>query len=158
MFGYVLLGGKCCVLVGSEHVTTVPGDTIVVGVNVDVKSALEACPTSVLLVMAVRFAWKLPQTLVLPTDVSERRRYVGMESHVKAVLAQFREPPCVTVQVKITTSPGHAAVLPSCSTLDTNVISATMVMNTFIDSNHNENTVCNSHMVSIPMHNLDSMT
>ena len=39
MFGYVLLDGECCVLVGSEHVTTVPGDTMVVGVNVDVKSA-----------------------------------------------------------------------------------------------------------------------
>ena len=39
MFGYVLLGGELCVLVGSEHVTTVPGGTVVVGVNVDVKSA-----------------------------------------------------------------------------------------------------------------------
>ena len=40
MFGYVLLSGERCVLVGSEHVTTVPGDTVVVvGVNVDVKSA-----------------------------------------------------------------------------------------------------------------------
>ena len=76
--------------------------------------------------MAVRLAWKLPQTLVLPTDVSDRRRYVGLESHdVKAVLAQLREAPCVTVQVKVTTSPGHAAVLPSCSTLDTSVTSAT---------------------------------
>ena len=78
-----------------------------------------------MLVIAVRLAWKLPQTLVLPTDVSDRRRYVGLESHdVKAVLAQFREAPCVTVQVKVTTSPGHAAVLPSCSTLDTSVTSA----------------------------------
>ena len=57
--------------------------------------------------------------------VSERRIYVGLESHdVKAVLAQFREAPCVTVQVKVTTSPGHAALLPSCSTLDTSVTSA----------------------------------
>ena len=38
MFGYVLLGGERCVPVGSEHVTTVPSDTMVVGVNVDVKS------------------------------------------------------------------------------------------------------------------------
>ena len=78
-----------------------------------------------ILVMAVRLAWKLPQTLVLPTEVSERRVYVGVEPHdVKAVLAQLRNSPCVTVQVKVTTSPGHAAVLPSCSTLDTNVTSA----------------------------------
>ena len=70
-----------------------------------------------MLIMAVRFASKLPQTLVLPTEVSERRVYVGVESHdVKAVLAQFRKTPCVTVQVKVT-SPGHAAVLPPCSTL-----------------------------------------
>ena len=75
--------------------------------------------------MAVRLARKLPQTLVLPTEVSMRRVYVGVESHdAKAVLAQFRKTPCVTVQVKVTTSPGHAVVLPSCSTLDTNVTSA----------------------------------
>ena len=78
------------------------------------------------LVMAVRLAWKLPQTLVLPTDVSDQRRYVGLESHdAKPVLAQLREAPCVTVQVKVTTSPGHVAVLPSHSTLDTSVTSAT---------------------------------
>ena len=75
--------------------------------------------------MAVRLAWKLPQTLVLPTEVLLRRIYVGVESHdVKAVLNQLREAPCVTVQVKVTTSPGHAAVLRSCSKLDTNVTSA----------------------------------
>ena len=75
--------------------------------------------------MAVRLAWKLPQTLVLPTEVSEQRVYVGTESHdVKAELPQLRKAPCVTVQVKVTTSPGHAAVLPSCSTLDTSVTSA----------------------------------
>ena len=75
--------------------------------------------------MAVRLAWKLPQTLVLPTEVSEQRVYVGTESHdVKAELPQLRKAPCVTVQVKVTTSPGHAAVLPSCSTLDTGVTSA----------------------------------
>ena len=34
VLGYVLLGGELCVLVGSEHVITVPGDTVV-----DVKSA-----------------------------------------------------------------------------------------------------------------------
>ena len=49
---------------------------------------------------------------------------------MKAALAQLSETPCLTVQVKVTTSPGHAAVLPSCSTLDTNVTSATMVMKT----------------------------
>ena len=73
-----------------------------------------------MLVMAVRLAQKLPQTLVLPTEVSERRVYLGVESHdVKVILAQLRKAPCVTVQVKDTTSPGHAAVLPSCSRLDT---------------------------------------
>ena len=75
--------------------------------------------------MAVRLAWKLPQILMLPTEVSERRVYVGTESHdVKAELPQLRKAPCVTVQVKVTTSPGHAAVLPSCSTMDTSVTSA----------------------------------
>ena len=79
-----------------------------------------------MLVMSVRLAWKLPQVLVLPTEVSERRVYVGVKSHdVKAVLAQLRKTPCVTVQVKVTSSPGHAAVLLSCSTLDTKVTSAT---------------------------------
>ena len=78
-----------------------------------------------ILVMTVRLAWKLLQTLVLPTEVSEQRVYVGLESYdVKAELAQLRKAPCVTVQVKVTTSPGHAAVLPSCSTLDTSVTSA----------------------------------
>ena len=75
--------------------------------------------------MAVRLAQKLPQTLVLPTEVSERRVYVGVESDdVKAVLVQLRKTPCVTVQVKVTTSHGHAAVLPFYSTLDINVTSA----------------------------------
>ena len=78
-----------------------------------------------MLVMAVRLARKLPQTLVLPTEVSMRRVYVGVKSHdVKAILAQLRKAPCVTVQVKVTTSHGHTAVLPSYSTLDTNVTSA----------------------------------
>ena len=69
----------------------------------------------------MRLAWKLPQTLAgaTCTEVLERRLYVGVESHdVKAVLPQFRKTPCVTVQVKVTTtSHGHTAVLPSCSTL-----------------------------------------
>ena len=40
---------------------------------------------------------------MLPTEVSERRVYVGLESHdVKAELAQLRKAPCVTVQVKVT--------------------------------------------------------
>ena len=102
-----------------------PGDTLVVGDKVEVKSALRDCPTRVMLVMAVRLARKLPQTLLLPTEVFTSRVYVGVESHdVKAVLAQLSETPCVTVQVKVTSSPGHAAVLPSCSTLDINVTSA----------------------------------
>ena len=64
--------------------------------------------------------------LILPTEVLTSRVYVGVESHdVKAVLAQLSETPCVTVQVKVTTSRGHAAVLPFCSTLDTNETSAT---------------------------------
>ena len=55
--------------------------------------------------------------------VSERRIYVGVEPHdVKAVLAQLREAPCVTVQVKNLS--WTDAVLPSCSTLDTGVTSA----------------------------------
>ena len=77
------------------------------------------------LAMTERLALKLPQTLVLPTEVPGASKYVGVEPHdVNAVLAQLRENPCVTVQVKVTSSPGHAAVLPSCSTLDTNVTSA----------------------------------
>ena len=68
----------------------------------EVKFAVRDCPTRVMLVMAVRLAWKLPQTLVLPTDVSERRVYLRMESHdVNAELPQLREAPCVTVQVKV---------------------------------------------------------
>ena len=40
VLGYVLLDSELCVLiVGSEHVITVPGDTAVVGDKVDVKSA-----------------------------------------------------------------------------------------------------------------------
>ena len=39
VLGYVLLSGELCVLVGSEHVINVPGDTAVVGDKVDVKSA-----------------------------------------------------------------------------------------------------------------------
>ena len=81
-----------------------------------------------LLLIAVRFAWKLSQMLMLPNEVPDRRRYVGLESHdVNAVLAQLREAPCVTVQVKVTSSPGHAAVLPFCSTLDINMTLATMI-------------------------------
>ena len=102
-----------------------PGDTVVVGDKVEVTFALRDCPTRLMLVMAVRLARKLPQTLVLPTEVFTSRVYVGVEPHdVKAVLAQLSETPCVTVQVKITSSCGHAAVLPFCSTLDTNVTSA----------------------------------
>ena len=98
---------------------------MVVGDKVEVMSANWECPTRVTLAMAVRLASKLPQTLVLPTEVAGASKYVGLESHeLKTVLAQLRESPCVTVQVKITTSPGHAAALPSCSTLDTNVTSA----------------------------------
>ena len=37
--GYVLLSGELCVLVRSEHVIPVPGDTVVVGDKVGVKSA-----------------------------------------------------------------------------------------------------------------------
>ena len=102
-----------------------PGDTLVVGDKMEIKFALRDCPTRLMLVMAVRLARKLPQTLVLPTGVFTSRVYVGVESHdVKAVLAQLSETPCLTVQVKATNSPGHAAVLPSCSTLDINVTSA----------------------------------
>ena len=91
----------------------------------EVKFAVRDCPTRLMLVMDVRLARKLPQTLVLPTEVSTPRVYVGVESHeVKPVLDQLRENPWVTVQVKVTSSPGHAAVLPSCSTLDINVTSA----------------------------------
>ena len=76
--------------------------------------------------MAVRLAWKLPQMLMLPTEVLTSRVYVGVELHdVKALLAQLSETPCVTVQVKVTSSRGHATVLSFCSTLDTNVTSAT---------------------------------
>ena len=39
VLGYVLLDSELCVLVGSEHVITVPSDTAVVGDKVDVKSA-----------------------------------------------------------------------------------------------------------------------
>ena len=124
-FGYDLLCGKLCGISRSEHVTTVPGDRVVLGDKVEVMSPRRDCPTSVTLVMSVRLALKLPQTLVLPTEVPGASKNVGVESHdVKAVLAQLSEIPCVTVQVKVTTSPGHAAVLPSCSTLDTNVTSA----------------------------------
>ena len=37
--GYVLLSGEFCVLVRLEHVIPVPGDTVVVGDKVGVKSA-----------------------------------------------------------------------------------------------------------------------
>ena len=88
------------------------------------------------LAMVVRLASKLPQTLRLPTEVPGVSKYVGVETQdVKAVLAQLSETPCVTVQVKVTTSPGHAAVLPSCSTLDTNVTSAAGI-NIMDTSNH----------------------
>ena len=88
------------------------------------------------LAMVERLASKLPQTLRLPTEVPGVSKYVGVESQdVKAVLAQLSETPCVTVQVKVTTSPGHAAVLPSCSTLDTNVTSAAGI-NIMDISNH----------------------
>ena len=81
-------------------------------------------PTIMTLAMTERLALKLPQTLMLPMEVPRASKYVGVESHdVNAVLAQLRESPCVTVQVKVTSSPGHAAALPSCSTLDTNVTS-----------------------------------
>ena len=127
VLGYALLCGEVSVPVRSEHVTTVPGYTLVVGDSVEIMSAWRDCPTWLMLVMAVRFAWKLPKTLVLPTEVWKSTVYVGMESQVKAALAQFREPPCVTVQVKVTSTPGHAAVLPSCSTVDTTVTSATVI-------------------------------
>ena len=39
VLGYVLLSCELCVLVGSEHVINVPGDTAMVGDKVDVKSA-----------------------------------------------------------------------------------------------------------------------
>ena len=45
VFGYVLLGDELCVVGRSEHVITVPGDTVVVGDNVEVRSACRACPT-----------------------------------------------------------------------------------------------------------------
>ena len=45
VFGYTLLGDELCVLGRSEHVITVPGDTVVVGDNVEVRSACRACPT-----------------------------------------------------------------------------------------------------------------
>ena len=45
VFGYTLLGDELCVLGRSEHVITVPGDTVVVGGNVEVRSACRACPT-----------------------------------------------------------------------------------------------------------------
>ena len=124
MLGYDLRGELPTIR--SEHVTIVPGDTVVLGDKVEVKSARRDLCIWELLVMAVRLAWKLPQMLILPTEVFTKRVYVGVESQdVKAVLAQLSETPCVTVQVKVTTSPGHAAVLPSCSTLDTNMTSAT---------------------------------
>ena len=124
-FGYCLLCGERCGISRSKHVITVPGDTLVVGDKVEIKFAVRDCPTRLMLVMDVRLARKLPQTLVLPTEVFTSRVYVGVESHdVKAVLAQLSETPCVTVQVKVTSSPGHATVLPSCSTLDTSVTSA----------------------------------
>ena len=74
----------------------------------------------------VRLAWKLPQFTVSPTEVLAVKTKVGLGllSHVNTALAQLSENPCVTVQVKTTSSPGHAAVLPSCSTLDTNTTSA----------------------------------
>ena len=37
--GYALLSGELCVLVRSEHAITVPGDIVVVGDKMDVKSA-----------------------------------------------------------------------------------------------------------------------
>ena len=64
-----------------------PGDTLVVRDKVEVKFAVRDCPTRLMLVMDVRLARKLPQTLVLPTEVFTSRVYVGVESHdVKAVL------------------------------------------------------------------------
>ena len=39
VLGYALLCGEVNVPVRSEHVTTVPGDTLVVGVSVEVMSA-----------------------------------------------------------------------------------------------------------------------
>jgi len=74
----------------------------------------------------VRLAWKLLQLTVSPTEVLSVKTKVGLGllSHVNTVLAQLSENPCVTVQVKTTSSPGHAAALHSCSTLDTNTTSA----------------------------------
>ena len=97
---------------------------VVVGDKVEVMSPSLDLPTRITLVMTERLALKLPQVLVLPVEVTGVSKYVGFESHdANALLAQLRESPCVTVQVKVTSSPGHAAVLPSCSTLDTNVTS-----------------------------------
>jgi len=55
---------------------------------------------------------------------------LGLLQHVNTALAQLSENPCVTVQVKITSSPGHAAALPSCSTLDTSTTSAVTKVST----------------------------
>ena len=83
--------------------------------------------------MADRLALKLPQTLILPGEVPGTSKYVGIELHEENItLAQLRETPCVTVQVKVTSSPGHVAVLPSCSTLDTKLTSAAVVRRTSI--------------------------
>ena len=39
VFAYVLLSDELCVVGRSEHVITVPGDTVVVGDNVEVRLA-----------------------------------------------------------------------------------------------------------------------
>ena len=116
--------------------------TVVVEDKVEVKSALRDCPTRVMSVMAVRLARKLPQTPVLPTEVFTSRMYVGLELHDVKVVLQLREAPCVTVQVKVTTSPGHAAVLLFFSTLDTNVTSAAArkVMRMCVEVGHLDST------------------
>ena len=114
---------------GSEHVTTVPGGVGAVGVRVEERFPLPA-PIADLL---VRLAWKLPQLTVSPTEVLAPRTNVGLLSHVNTVLAQLRESPCVTVHVKITSSPGHAVALPPCSTLDTNTTSAITKVSTGVN-------------------------
>ena len=94
ILGYGLL---CCrEPPGSEHVTTVPGDVGVVGVNVEEKFALLALTVEKL----VRLAWKLLQLTVSPTEVLAVKTKVGLGllSHVNTVLAQLSENPCVTVR------------------------------------------------------------
>ena len=82
-----------------------------------------------------RHLWRWPESCYSSQYSLARRTNVGLGllSHVNTALAQLSENPCVTVQVKTTSSPGHAAALPSCSTLDTSTTSAVIKVSTGID-------------------------